>query len=163
MVARHASIGAEVRINEGSGFRRENYILTGDVKLDEQYNIELDFEAPDVPTITDLRVTIPAYQTVRTALLFMRHRFYASRQEKPDARVLERESSPRATDAPEPAGVAGASRLQTVADAPRRVAETFQPEQPTQATVRPPWQPREPESSNGSLNDPNRPRRRRLE
>ncbi len=88
---RGTSIGAEVRLNEGSGFRRESLILTGDVKLDEQYNIELDFEAPDVPTITDLRVTVPAYHAVRTALLFMRHRFYANRMDSPEARGIERE------------------------------------------------------------------------
>ncbi len=88
---RGTSIGAEIRLNEGSGFRRESLILTGNVKLDEQFNIELDFEAPDVPTITDLRVTIPAYHAVRTGLLFMRHRFYANQQEAPGARLIERE------------------------------------------------------------------------
>ena len=90
---RGTSIGAEIRLNEGSGFLRESLILTGDVRLEEQYNIELDFEAPDVPTITDVRVTVPAYHTVHTALLFIRHRFYAGSREPADARRIEREPS----------------------------------------------------------------------
>ena len=169
------SIGAEVKINEGSGFRRESYILTGNVKLDEQYNIEFDFEAPDVPTITDVRVTVPAYHTVRTALLFMRHRFYASRQEAPDARLIEREPE----RAPEPVGAqaSSGSRISSPAvrdfDEPTRPAETpqrstFTPERPTSPAVQPPWMPREqpaqPGTSPNGGTDPNPPRRRsRLE
>ena len=91
---RGTSIGAEIRLNEGSGFRRESLILSGDVKLDVQYNLELDFEAPDVPTITDLRVTVPAYHTVHTALLFQRHRFYAGQRETNELRPVERELEP---------------------------------------------------------------------
>ena len=171
---RGTSIGAEVRINEGSGFRRESYILTGDVKLDEQYNIELDFEAPDVPTITDLRVTVPAYHTVRTALLFMRHRFYASRQETPEARTIERDL-PRPT---EPSGTPtftaprngeGTRPQQPIriadADTPRRDRfETPAPE-PVASSPQPPWMPRENATPAAPTdgNDPNRPRRRRLE
>ena len=104
------SIGAEIRINEGSGFRRESMILSGDVKLDEQANLELDFEAPDVPMITDLRVTVPAYHTVHTALLFQRHRFFAGQRETPELRPLERESD---LHAQRPAGNAARSRTVT--------------------------------------------------
>lgn len=180
---RGTSIGAEIRLNEGSGFRRESLILTGDVKLDEQYNIELDFEAPDVPTITDLRVTVPAYHTVRTALLFMRHRFYANRQEVPDARQIEREGM-RTTDprndfrpdrAPEPAIATPANgRAPAYSDGQRgfadpvRVAEPFRnrlesaPVRPADTPVQPPWMPRDAPAP-ATESDPNRPRRRRLE
>ncbi len=174
---RGTSIGAEVRINEGSGFRRESYILTGDVKLDEQYNIELDFEAPDVPTITDLRVTVPAYHTVRTALLFMRHRFYASRQEAPDARGIDRDLPPR-TD-PAPASAFNGTRVrdpepQRAPHEPARISVTEParssryepaPPEPVAPAVQPPWMPRETTAPTTPAdgNDPNRPRRRRLE
>ena len=178
---RGTSIGAEVRLNEGSGFRRESYILTGDVKLDEQYNIELDFEAPDVPTITDVRVTVPAYHTVRTALLFIRHRFYSgSRQETPDARAIEREperapepvpplpvpNGRPASSFPEPPrgfGDSTGSRL-SPENGPRR--STLSPadrvDQTPAAPAQPAWMPREAPPS-VEQGDPNRPRRRRLE
>ena len=166
---RGTSIGAEVRLNEGSGFRRESYILTGDVKLDEQYNIEMDFEAPDVPTITDVRVTVPAYHTVRTALLFMRHRFYSgSRGETQDARVIEREPE-RGQVEPMSAGVPGIGNApeppQGFADSsPRR--SPFSPVEPDNVSAppeRPSWMPREPPPA-ADANDPDRPRRRsRLE
>ena len=165
-------IGAEIRLNEGTGFRRDSLILQANVKLDEQYNIEFDFEAPDVPTITDLRVTIPAYHAVRTGLLFMRYRFFANRQEKPEARLIEREKE-GATPPPTPA--------QTVqADPPRAfpqdAASRFEPQRdrsvdagstPTAPPVQPPWMPRDaapaPSSNPNDPNDPNRQRRRRLE
>lgn len=76
---RGTKISAEIRLNEGSGFRREAIILQAEAKLDDQYNFELDFEAQDVPTITDVRVTVQAYHAVHTALLFTRHRFFAGR------------------------------------------------------------------------------------
>lgn len=76
---RGTTISAEIRLNEGSGFRREAIILQAEAKLDDQYNFELDFEAQDVPTITDVRVTVQAYHAVHTALLFTRHRFFAGR------------------------------------------------------------------------------------
>ncbi len=187
---RGTSIGAEVRLNEGSGFRRESYILTGDVKLDEQYNIELDFEAPDVPTITDVRVTVPAYHTVRTALLFIRHRFYSgTRQETPEARTIEREPErslpePVATSPvsagrgsssfPEPPrGFGGggsnnrlspdnAVRRSTFAPA-ERTPDRNDPPPSTPPSTQPSWMPREAPPA-ADPNDPNRPRRRsRLE
>lgn len=76
---RGTTISAEIRLNEGSGFRREAIILQAEAKLDDQYNFELDFEAQDVPTITDVRVTVQAYHAIHTALLFTRHRFFAGR------------------------------------------------------------------------------------
>ncbi len=176
------SIGAEIRLNEGSGFRRESMILTGNVKLDAQYNIEMDFDAPDVPTITDLRVTIPAYHGVRTALLFMRHRFYASRQETPEARGIERETERPAEAAP---AAASANGREAAYAQPARVVTTepiyrgdplpgdrfnpapsdrFKDAPPSPAApVQPPWMPRESPSTPADNNDPNRPRRRRLE
>ena len=170
---RGTSIGAEIRLNEGSGFRRESLILTGNVKLDEQYNIEFDFEAPDVPTITDLRVTIPAYHAVRTGLLFMRHRFYANRQEKPEARGIEREIE-RAPEAPLSSVVSSVAQP-VYADATRTTstepATRFEPQRDREAepangnsAVQPPWLPREaPTTPAADPNDPNRQRRRRLE
>jgi len=71
-------INAEVRLNEGSGFRRPPINLVTECKLSEQRNFECDFEAPDVPTINDARVTLQAHHPVRTALLYTRHRFYGA-------------------------------------------------------------------------------------
>lgn len=71
-------INVEVRLNEGSGFRRPPLNLVTECKLSEQRNFECDFEAPDVPTINDARVTMQAHQPVRTALLYTRHRFYGA-------------------------------------------------------------------------------------
>lgn len=160
---RGTTIGAEVRINEGSGFRRESLILSGEAKLEEQYNIELDFEAPDVPTITDLRVTVPSYQTVHTALLFSRHRFYAGNRESPEARVIEREPmqerpaeriADRVTVPTDNGAQPGRSPF------PSRLASEDPPARaPEQDAVQPPWMPR-PSSPTDSGE---RPRRRRLE
>ena len=170
---RGTSIGAEIRLNEGSGFRREAIILTSNVRLDEQYNLELDFEAPDVPTITDLRVTVPNYHTVRTALLFMRHRFYAGRMESPEPRSIDpRSSDPRAQE-PRPADQQRASlrtpdeaarngapgRLQTLVEEPPATLAQELPQQPS-------WVPRDAGTSPAtpSAEEPGaRPRRRRLE
>jgi hypothetical protein len=144
-------IGAEIRINEGTGFRRESLILSGEAKLDEQNNIELDFEAPDVPTITDLRVTVPAYHTVHTALLFTRHRFYAGNRDTPEARVIEQDVAPL-TDFSTPV------RAQS-STAP--AAPSSQPVRDEARTVQPPWMPRE--NSTQTAEPPQPPRRRRLE
>ena len=72
-------ITVEIRINEGSGFRRQPVISSCEVKNTDQRNFEFDFDAPDVPTITDLKVSLQAHLPIRTALLFLRHRFYAGR------------------------------------------------------------------------------------
>ncbi len=180
---RGTSIGAEIRINEGSGFRRESLILTGDVKLDEQYNLELDFEAPDVPTITDLRVTVPAYHTVRTALLFMRHRFYAGSREPVGARGIERERPaapanapadyPRgAVASPPPAPENGGgyregreTRLEPAREerppAPMKTVPAR--EGPPAPTLQPPWMPRDTAAPSNGADEAAKPRRRRLE
>jgi hypothetical protein len=81
-------ITVEIRINEGSGFRRPPVILSCESKTPDQCNFEFDFEAPDVPTITDVRVSMQAHQPIRTALLYVRHRFYAQRTQEP-ARPVE--------------------------------------------------------------------------
>ncbi len=94
---RGTKISVEIRLNEGSGFRRAAIILTAEAKLEDQYNLEFDFDAPDVPTITDVRVTVPAAHGIRTALLFIRHRFYAGAPGESPAALSQRE-----TPRPEP-------------------------------------------------------------
>lgn len=77
-------LSIEIRLNEGSGFRRAPIIQSCESQIPDQVNFEYDFDAPDVPTITDIRVTMQAHYPIRTALLFTRHRFYAQRvQEAP--------------------------------------------------------------------------------
>lgn len=165
---RGTSIGAEVRLNEGSGFRRETLILTGDVKLEEQYNVELDFEAPDVATITDLRVTVPAYHTVHTALLFLRHRFYAGQREPDAARNIEREGERSRGDSREPAARDG-NRPEPSAEQTRpayaTAVATPEPPAPTrlQDEPQPPWMPRQSVKPQPPSSEDDRPRRRRLE
>ena len=83
-------INAEVRLNEGSGYRRTPLQLVADCKLDGQRNFECDFDAPDVPMINDLRVTLLAHLPVRTALLFVRHRFFGQKvQDSLSARSMQ--------------------------------------------------------------------------
>ncbi len=182
------SIGAEVRINEGSGFRRDSLMLTGDVKLESQYNIELDFEAPEVPTITDLRVTVPAFHAVHTALLFQRHRFYAGQRVVEEPHLLERDlDQTRAESAPSPSqdrlrdsrlpdsrlqdtqvsnartqGLRGTSYddSQGYPSAPSSTLRSPSAPQPADP-VQPPWMPREEPSTAADTQD--KPRRRRLE
>ena len=73
----HTNLPVEIRINEGSGSRREPIRGIAQVRFPAQRNVEFDFDAPDVATVTDLRVAVPAHSNARTALLFVRHRFYA--------------------------------------------------------------------------------------
>jgi hypothetical protein len=75
-------IAVEIRINEGSGFRRQPVILSCEVRNTDQRNFEFDFDAPEVPTITDLKVILQAHLPIRTALLFTRHRFYSTRTQE---------------------------------------------------------------------------------
>lgn len=98
-------IPAEIRINEGSGFQRAPLNLVSEAVIPGQTNFEFDFEAPDVPTITDVRVAVPAHIPIRTALLFTRHRFYAGRAQEPAARPVqpvERAPEPAPPFAPPP-------------------------------------------------------------
>ncbi len=69
----------EIRINEGAGYARPPLNLSSIATGPEQRNFEFDFDAPDVTVISDLVVAMPAEQQIRTALLFIRHRFYAER------------------------------------------------------------------------------------
>lgn len=164
---RGTSIGVEVRLNESTGFRRESLNLTGEVKLEVQYNLELDFEAPDVPTITDLRVTVPAYHTVHTALLFQRHRFYAGRRDGAEPRGIDREPEALPGRA-EPAARFEAGRVAPTAVQSPAVYQQPEPLPPAAGRpVQPPWMPREnvsQEPGPASSTDPlDKPRRRRLE
>jgi hypothetical protein len=168
---RGTTISAEIRLNEGSGFRREAIILQAEAKLDDQYNFELDFEAQDVPTITDVRVTVQAYHAVHTALLFARHRFFAGRtQEMPGTargiepaagRVEEFVTGARFTSQENGRGETTFGSSYT--PPPPRVSPAAERAKP--ADVLPPWSPRKREEEPIAENDPaaNRPRRRRLE
>ncbi|MEW6365998.1 MAG: hypothetical protein AB1714_15315 [Acidobacteriota bacterium] len=148
-------ITVEIRINEGSGFKRKPLIMPCDARMSGQCNFEFDFEAPDVPTITDLRVALPGHHPFRTALLFVRQRFYAGAGAEPPARhvqPLEAPPSPRTEPVPRPQR-----------PVPPQQPGFGPPEPP--AEHRPPWEapdrggrrPQEPEPP------PQPPRRRRLE
>ena len=166
---RGTTVSAEIRLNEGTGFRREAIILSADARLDEQYNFEFDFDAPDVPTITDLRVTVQAYHPIRTALLFMRHRFYASRtQEQPVQNLVPESVSARSIAAPEipreaqtPYSNGRTTTVKTVAAEPPQV----HPANIKEEELSPPWKPRDREKTPMISSDESssRPRRRRLE
>ncbi len=85
----------EIGINEGSGARRPLIHGVARVRFEKQRNVEFDFDAPDIATVTDLRIAIPAHFHVNRILLFVRHRFYAqdaspspaARTERPDRRA----------------------------------------------------------------------------
>jgi hypothetical protein len=157
-------ITVEIRINEGAGFHRPAVNLMCEAKLPEQRNFEFDFEAPDVPSITDLRVSLPARYPVRTALLFTRHRFYAEEaprlaQEAPAARGRAPES-PINPLAPEPPA-ASVERVHGPQPAvPARPAPWDVPRRPDRV-VAPEERPGERRTEPGRAPPPSR--RRRLE
>jgi len=93
------AIIAEIRLNEGSGFQRAPIRLSSESKTPDQRNFEYDFDAPDVPVITDIRVNVQAHYPIRSGLLFARHRFYAA-QSQENARRLE-PLQPGAREAPQ--------------------------------------------------------------
>jgi hypothetical protein len=173
-------ITTEIRINEGSGFRRQPLILSADVTSRDQCNFAFDFDAPDVPAITDVVVSLQADCAIRTALLFVRHRFYA---QPPEAAPVEPLQPPRSRSSAADAGGQGfrgeqRSPAQTEPDrgvqAPWETPDAGGSE-PAPPVVRrprvappeePPWeQVRRPEQKPGSSSpdDPPPPRRRRLE
>lgn len=137
-------IAVDIRINEGSGFRRQPIIGSSETRSRDQRNFEVDFEAPDVSAITDLRVSFRADLPIRSALLFTRHRFFAGRTAATrDAEIVRSPAEPAI--APQMPDLS-ANRIPP-RDAPRdRVAET------SNATPAAPWDP--PQTP---------PRRRRLE
>jgi hypothetical protein len=156
-------INVEIRINEGAGFHRPAVNLVCEAKLPEQRNFEFDFEAPDVPTVTDLRVSLPARYPIHTALLFARHRFYAEEapraaQEAPAARrPPESPVNPVSAELP-PAGVERVRDSRPAA--PARPAPWDVPRRPDRVAA--------PEERPGERRpEPDRdvppPRRRRLE
>ncbi|MFZ0731906.1 MAG: hypothetical protein WAM79_06250 [Candidatus Sulfotelmatobacter sp.] len=146
-------IAVEIRINEGSGFRRQPVIVSCEVKDAQYHNFEFDFDAPDVPTITDLKIGLQAHLPIRTALMFIRHRFYAGRAQ----------DIPRAAEAtplpPEP-------QISRTPAPPRDVSpDRVPPPEPPVRTSRlePPASPREPEKAPWEAPPSSPPRRRRLE
>jgi hypothetical protein len=140
----------EIRINEGSGSRRAPIHGAAQVRLSEQRNVEFDFDAPDIATVTDLRVSVPAHFYVRTALLFVRHRFYAQDTEHlhaPGDTPLRTNSPSKLREDLEP----------VAASAPFRPPLTAQPSQRSQ------WNTREEQEQRPAESPVPPPRRRRLE
>jgi hypothetical protein len=82
-------IAVELRLNEGSGFRRDPINLVSECRLSDQRNFECDFEAPEVATINDARITFQAHHPIRTALLYARHRFFGQRMQEAVARPVQ--------------------------------------------------------------------------
>jgi predicted component of type VI protein secretion system len=94
-----ARVPVEIRINEGSASRRSPIHGVAQVRFVGQKNVEFDFEALDIATVTDLRIAVPAHFNVRTALLFVRHRFYArdpgdQYERKPNGEESQRVAEP---------------------------------------------------------------------
>lgn len=156
-------VPVEIRLNEGAGYRREPIHLTCERASGRQRNFEFDFEAPDVPTITDLKVSVPKDQPIRAALLFTRHRFYAGGGQSsappppPPPSRFERESSPAVTrPRGERSSRVAPSRFSRVepADAP--------PTSPPQDAPPPPWEQQGGAADAPPADDPPpKPRRRR--
>jgi hypothetical protein len=150
-------IAVEVRINEGSGFRRQPVILSCEVKNTDQLNFEFDFDAPDVPTITDLKVSLQAHLPIRTALLFNRHRFYAGVTAEP-ARPVEPLRAPEPVPQAPPPEDYPPQRVARVEAPPR--GGRLEPRMEPPAERRP--EPR-PDDNRAPWDTPPPPRRRRLE
>lgn len=155
-------VPVEIRINEGSGSRRAPIHGVAQVRLAAQKNVEFDFDAPDIATVTDLRVAVPAHFNVRTALLFVRHRFYAH-----DVESVSFSNQPMEPSAPRP------NELPKLRDAEPAVVGRGNA---SPGPFRPPLQARPGGSRNasgsreetlavepGAIDNPAPPRRRRLE
>jgi len=143
-------VPVEIRINEGSGSRRAPLHGVAQVRFSGQRNVEFDFDAPDIATVTDLRVSVPAHFNVRTALLFVRHRFYAQDSERMSTQnefSLHANQPPRLREEMEP----------VVASGPFRPPLQAQPGQRSQ------WNTRDEQEQRPVENPVSPPRRRRLE
>jgi len=158
-------IPIEIRINEGTGFRRVPIRMSCESRGSDQRNFEYDFEAPDVPTITDIHVSLQAHHPVRTAVLFARHRFYAYRAEDNVRPVEPLQPSGRGVGGyPEP------SVLRDMGMRPKRRLEPIDnsqadaPAEPRGAVDRPsPWERPRRNDEHAQNDEPPPPRRRRLE
>ena len=150
-----SKIAVEIRINEGSGFRRQPVILSCEVKDSDHHNFEFDFDAPDVPTITDLKVALQAHLPIRTALMFIRHRFYAGRTQEPARAVEPAPLPPEAQFGRAPARDIPPPRMQPQEPPPARSSRL-------EPRVEPPASAHEPERAPWEA-PPTPPRRRRLE
>jgi hypothetical protein len=148
-------IPIEISINEGSGFRRQPVRLSYDVANRDQRNFEFDFDAPDIQTITDLKISLPAHLAIRTAMLFTRHRFFATRQ--PEAVKPVEPVRPTSEPPPlRPPAAEAPGRPEPAMDAPGRGRSRLEPQGEPSADPRldrdpgqAPWQ--------------NPPRRRRID
>ena len=162
--AAETRVPMEIRINEGSGSRRTPIHGVAQVRFAGQKNVEFDFEAPDIATVTDLRVAVPAHFNVRTALLFVRHRFYAQDNERislpsqPMETSLRANESPRLRESVEPVAVSRSD----VSSGPFRPPLQAQPRDSRNAWSSREEQPVAPEPRPVEKSVPP-PRRRRLE
>lgn len=87
-------IKVEIHINENSGYRSKPKYVTSVVRDHDQRNFEFDFDAPEFPTITDMRVALNAEYAIKLGLLFVRQRFFATKT--PEAvKPLTPETRPR--------------------------------------------------------------------
>ena len=149
-------VSVEIRINEGSGLRRAPIHGVAQVHFAGQRNVEFDFDAPDITTVTDLRVAVPAHFNVRTALLFVRHRFYAQDSERmsPSSEILRTSQPSKVHEEVEPAAMRS--------DA---TSGSFRPPLQAQPGVNPrnPWGPHDEPVAQKQTEAPLPPRRRRLE
>src|SRR5262249_46546197 len=70
---------AELRINPGEGYDHKPDYSTVSYEIEGQRNFAIDFNAPtDVVTINDLRVSLRSAQPIRSAILYVRGRFFAA-------------------------------------------------------------------------------------
>jgi hypothetical protein len=151
-------IAVEIRINEGSGFRRQPVILSCEVKDTDHHNFEFDFDAPDVPTITDLKVGLQAHLPIRTALMFIRHRFYAGQAQEAPRTVEPVRSPPEPpVNRTPPGGRDVPAQRAAPPEPPPGRASRLEPR------AEPPADAREPERAPWEAPPSPPPRRRRLE
>jgi hypothetical protein len=84
-------IAVEIKINEGSAYKRSPIYLDTQTKVSGQCNVEFDFDSQELGAITDVRVSVPSYVPVRTAMLFVRQFFLAPKESRlvPEPRLTE--------------------------------------------------------------------------
>lgn len=94
-------VSMSITINEGAGYKREPVLNTCTVSMPGQCNVEFDFEAADIPLLTDVRVTIEGNFPIHAGLLFVRQWFYATNTESRPREPLAPQPASRDTPQPE--------------------------------------------------------------
>jgi hypothetical protein len=94
-------IHCELYFNENTGMRGKPKYAACTPKPG-QCNFDFDFEAPEIPNISDLRVTLTADHPIKVGMLFVRQRFYAEQKGEKVRPLARAEERPRVEEGSRP-------------------------------------------------------------